>query len=497
LTASLRRRADNALLRWQARLDSAGVDRVLPWAAAAALFVLLAVLALAQARSLDGGTDLASATQAAWLIRDGRAPFVTVDGGVDYFANQAAFAFYPVVAVTFLLPIVPALLLVQSAALAVAVVPIWKICRSLANLRVGAAATVVLVYALYPVVHNLNLDGFHTEVLALPALLATTYFGLEGRWRPYAACVAVVLLARADLGLAVAGFGALLAAEGRRRAGAITAAVGLGWTLLAALAIQPALGDGAFPHIEAFAAYGDTPASATWGMVTDPFGVLGDIVAEVNFNLLVTLFAPVAFLPLLAPRYLLPVVPLQLLYLVADLPVEDRFGQQTIAITAFVFLATAFALARIGRPGIEKTNVDRRVLGALVLAGTVFFVRDAASSPYREPWRWGGQDAADAVRITAADTIPPDAPVRASPSMLELLAERPEVHPLPGDGPADPAGAADDVDFVVVDRRDTTWTGPQARNFRSGLERAGFEVVVEGQDITLYGREGVSRRETG
>jgi uncharacterized membrane protein len=497
LTASLRRRADNALLRWQARLDSAGVDRVLPWAVAAGLFILLAILALPQARSLDGGTDLATATQAAWLIRDGRPPFVTIDGGGDYFANQAAFAFYPVVALTHLVPIVPTLLLVQSAVLAVAVVPIWKICRARANLRVGAAATVVLVYALYPVVHNLNLHGFHPGVLALPALLGMAYFGLGGRWRPAAACILVVLLARADLGLAVAGFGVLLVVEGRRRAGAVTALVGLGWTLLAALAIQPTLGDGNFPHLEAFAAYGDTPASVTWGMITDPLGVLGDIVAEVNFDLLVTLLAPVVFLPLLAPRYLLPVVPLQLMYLVADLPLEDRFGQQTVAVTAFIFLATAFALARIGRHGVDKITVDRRVLAALVLAGTVFFIRDAASSPYREPWGWGGRDAADGVRIAIDDTIPPEAAVRASPSMLQLLADRPEVFTLDGEGPVDPAGATEDVDFVVVDRRDTDWTAAQTRILRSGLERAGFEVVVEGQDITLYAREGVPRRETG
>ncbi len=493
----LRRRIDNAVLRWQARLDSAGVDRVLPWAAAAGLFVLLAALSLAQARSLDGGVDLATASQAAWLLKDGRSPLVTLEGGVDYFANQAAFAFFPVVALTSVIPIVPALLLVQAFALAIAVVPIWKICRKLANLRAGAAATVVLVYALYPAVHNLNLQGFHTEVLALPALLGMAYFGLAGRWRPYALCVLVVLAARADLGLAVAGFGVLLAVEGRRRVGAVTAAVGLGWTLLAALVIQPALGDGAFPHLEAFAQYGDSPGSVAWGMFTDPLGLLGDLVAEVNFDLLVTLFAPVVFLPILAPRYLAPVVPLQLLYLVADVPADDRFGQQTVGITAFIFLATAFALSRIGRQGVEKVTVDRRLLGALVLAGSVFFVRDAASSPYREPWLWGGQDAADSVRITAGDIIPPDASVRASESMLQLLAERPEVYPLDTDGPVDAAGAAAGVDFVVIDQRESSWTPAQLRNFRGGLERAGFEVVLEGRDVALFAREGAARREVG
>ncbi len=54
LTATFRRRLDNLVLRWQARLDSEWSDRTLPWIVALALFVLLAALSLARARSLDG-----------------------------------------------------------------------------------------------------------------------------------------------------------------------------------------------------------------------------------------------------------------------------------------------------------------------------------------------------------------------------------------------------------------------------------------------------------
>ena len=45
-----------------------------------------------------------------------------------------------------------------------------------------------------------------------------------------------------------------------------------------------------------------------------------DLVLEENFAVIVFLLAPVLFLPLLAPRYLLPVVPLEVVYLVADVP---------------------------------------------------------------------------------------------------------------------------------------------------------------------------------
>jgi uncharacterized membrane protein len=490
LTATLRRRLDNVVLRWQARLDSEWSDRTLPWIVALALFVFLAALALARARSLDGTPDLSLYTQAAWLIRQGLAPDVTLgDAPGHLMAQQAAFIFYPMTSVSYVLPIIPGLLVLQSAALALAVVPLWRIGRRLANLRVGAVATLVFVYAFYPVMHNLNLDGFHPEVIAIPGLLAAFYFAETDRWLRFGVFSLIVVLSRADLGLVIAGMGLLFAVEGKRRKGLVVALLGLGWTLAFALAIQPGFGDGTFPHLHAFSEFGDSPGSVAWGMLTHPIDILGGLTSEQNFNLLVTLLAPVVFLPVLAPRYLLPAVPLQALYMVADVPRDVVFGQQTVAITAFIFIATAFALSRIGRMGVEKVTVDRRVLLALVLAGSVFFVRDAASSPYRSPWDWGGQDAADGARIEAEQEIPADAAVRASPSMLQLLAERSRLYELDTSGPVEPDAAADGVDAVVIDERAwTAWSPGQRQTFFEGLTQRGFRVESSDQGIVLFVR---------
>ena len=490
MTATLRRRLDNVVLRWQARLDSEWSDRTLPWIVTVVLFVLLAALALARARSLDGAEDLSLYTQAAWLIRNGFAPDVTFgDAPSHLMAQQAAFIFYPMTGISFVLPIIPGLLILQSAALALAVVPLWRIGRNLANLRVGAVGTLVFVYAVYPVMHNLNLAGFHPEVVAIPGLLAAFYFAETDRWRWFAVFSIVVMLCRADLGLVVAGMGLLFALEGKRRKGAVVVVLALGWTLLAALVIQPNFGDGSFPHLNAFQEYGDSPGSVAWGMLQHPVDVLGHLTSEQSFNLLVTLLAPVVFLPVLAPRYLLPAIPLQVLYLVADVPREDVFGQQTVAITAFIFIATAFALSRIGRIGVEKVIVDRRVLAALLLAGTVFFVRDAASSPYREPWDWGGQDAADGARIEVEERLAADMPVRASPSMLQVLAERRQLFVLDTSNPPDADAASDGVDAVIIDERQITeWTPRERQEFYEGMARAGFRVTATQQGIIAFER---------
>lgn len=499
MTATIRRRADQVALRWQARLDSEWSDRTLPWLCSAVLFVLLAALALAKARSIDASIDLSVYTQAAWLIREGEAPTSTLSAvGTNILSQQAAFLFYPMVAVTHVVPIVPALLLLQSAALALGVVPLWRVARRIAHLRVGATAALVFVYSAYPVLHNLNLDGFHPEVVALPGLLAAFYFAEVptplripwARWPLFAASCVVVVAARADLGLAIAGLGLLIAVDGRRRAGLVTAAAALAYTVVAALVIQPALGDGSYPHLAAFAQFGDSPGTVAWGMLTDPVGVLSRLLDEVNFQLLLTLLAPVLFLPLLAPRYLLPIVPLEALYFVADVSEPARFGAQTVAVTAFVFIASAFALARVGRMGISQVVVDRRLLAALVLAGSVFFVADAASSPYRHPWDWGGQDAADASRHAAVDVIPKDAAVRSTVSVVQLMAERPRIYVLE-EADVTAAEVVDGVDFVVFDTEDTAeWSEVEAMLLEARVEALGFGVVYEDDAVLVLGRDG-------
>ena len=499
MTLTFRRRVDNSILRWQGRLDGDNADRVAPYVVAAALFVVLAALSLAQARSLDGTPDLAAYTQAAWAIRHGLAPVATVTTGSNIFAAQGAVIFYPLAQATRLVPTIPLLLTVQSAALALAVVPLWRVSRRLAHLRSGASLLVLAAYALYPIVQTLNLDGFHPETLALPFLIGAGYFGLTQHWRRFAACCLLAMLCRADLGLAVAGLGVLVMVQGYRRRGGIAVGVGLVWAFGFLLVIQPHIGSGV-SQLGAYAAYGDTPASVLWGFVSNPITVLEQVFSRQNFQLLVYLFAPVLFLPFLSPRYLLPVVPLQLLYLAGDVAPATRYGPQAVAITAFIFMATPQGLSRLGRRNVEQVTIDRRVLITLMVASLSFFVLYGPSSPYNHPWGWGSQDVADGARLQARDTTDPDASVRASDSMLTLMAERPSLYRLDlGSGlmpDPDAAAAVADVDVIIVDRRqfdgiDGT-AGPIARSrertFENDLGAKGFRIVSDTQDIVVLRR---------
>jgi len=494
LTVTFRRRADNLILRWQGRLDSPASDRFLPWSVAAALFLVLALLSLAQARSLIGTSDLAAYTQASWLIRHGHDPVTTVTSGTNVFAQQGAFAFWPMAQLSRTIPAIPLLLTIQSLALALTVVPLWRVARRLANLRAGSALIVLLVFAVYPIVQTLNLDGFHPETVALPFLVGAAYFGLSQHWRRFALCAVIAVACRADLGLAIAGLGLLLVVQGHRARGTITAVAGTVWALGFLFVLQPHIGHVGVTQLGAYAAYGHSPLSVAWGMLVHPGRVLGNVFNRDNFRLMVYLFAPVLFLPFLSPRYLLPVVPLQIVYLAGNVSQATRYGPQAVAITAFIFLATPMGLARLGRRSVEKVTVDRRVLITVLLACLSFYVLIAPSTPYAKPWDWGGQDAVDGARLAARDSVSADAAVRASPSMLMLLAQRQALYPLDADTMRNPtraaAAATRGVDVVVVDRHDLGQVPVATEEaFEAAVLKLGFDTSSDDLGVVVLTRK--------
>jgi uncharacterized membrane protein len=494
VTATLRRQVDYRILRWQYRLDSPSVDRFLPWGIAAGLFTVFGLVALAHHRELETGTVLANHLQGMWLLRTGRDTAGTI-GGIDYLGDQAALILWPLAQLSRVVPPVQLLLLLQSLALASAVVPVWRLARRVVQLRVGPTLALVLAYALHPSVHELVVSDFHPEVFAVPALLGATLAGLEGRpWR-LGIMATIVLASRADLGLALAGLGLLLAAEGRRRLGGALAAAALAWFALAVFAFQPALVGGDYPHLDAFAAYGDTPFSIARGMLSNPGEVLADLLAREHVEQLVLVLAPFVFLPLASLRHLLPAVPLTALYFIADL--ETGAGgvggapQQDVPMLVFAAVAAVFALRRLGRrTGIGRVVVDRSIVGVLVAGAVLVQVVASPLSPYEHPWELGRRDVADGARLATAELVTDGGVLRASPRLLPLVVERDGLRELDTTGPAPrPRDAATGVDLILFDEAAAPqWTRLQHRAFIGGLQDLGFVIVSRDEGIWLLAR---------
>jgi len=476
-------------------------ELVVPIALAAATFAGLYLVAMLRAYTLAGGYDLAYFTQAAWLITEGEAPFVTIRG-LHLLGDHTYPIFWPMAWLTGVLPTIPTLLAMQSASLAAGIVPLWRIGRRLAGLGLPATVALVVSYAAFPALHNVNLADFHPEVLAVPFLFGAVLLALTDRWVGYAACIVAVLACREDLSLVVTFLGVLLVVQGRRRAGLLTVVAGLTWLVVATQVIQPHFA-GSFVHVAFLDRYGSSVGEIAATMAGDPGRVLGDLFTAQNGAFVVALLGPVAFLPLLAPRYLIPIVPLEILYLLSSREVAHTIeGQYTVSAIPFVFVATAMAVPRLARlveraPAAARAPVVVRWGPAMVLivtavVGHTVFANDSVTE---RPWSWRIRDQVDQARLAAADLIPDDAAVSATDRVWPLIAERRAVHNFPGPWGGD-LPAADPVpldarrravEYIFVDTVDQAqWTGDRAAALEQLRAELGTRLIFDRDGILLY-----------
>ena len=171
MSISWGKRLEYRLLRWQARFEGAVFDRTFPWIAGCVVWIIFILLALAKSRVLSQTSDFAAVMQSVWLIAEGYTPESSLLGQ-NYLASQGGFLIYPIALLTALFPTAITLIVIQSAALSFAIVPIWRLSRNIADLRAGTSTIVIAIYGSYSAIHSRNLSGFRLETFAVPAMLS-------------------------------------------------------------------------------------------------------------------------------------------------------------------------------------------------------------------------------------------------------------------------------------------------------------------------------------
>ncbi len=489
---TIQRRTQRRWVQFQARLEAGTGDRWIPLIVAVVLASVLAWLSLARIDSLDTGLDLAGYAQAVWLLGEGFTPEASLFGDdVHLLELHWSFILYPIAGLTYLFDVSEMLVVTQAIAIGLTVFPLWRLARRVANLRVAAASAVILAYALHPATHELAIDDFHPEALAIPGVVAVAYFGATKRWVPYWICVAIVLACRADFGLAIGLWGFVLLGDGERRGGLWTLGVGLMWGLGLLLVVQPVVGEATVTGGQ-YGEYGDSLGEVVLNGLRDPIRLLEDLTSRPNVSLVVGLLAPVLFLPLLSLRHLLPVVPLTALLLIADDGSDGAFAERNALLLAFIFVAMPFAMNRLGDMGVVRVFVDGRVLSTLTAAAVLSFVAVSPISIYDKPWEWGDADPTEQAIIDAAALLDSEVAVRASPSALGVLAERPWLYPLETSREPSVQFDAFDVRAVLVVDRDIPERTPERRQDFADRMAAlgGFELIVDDQEngVSLFFR---------
>jgi uncharacterized membrane protein len=309
--------------------------------------------------------------------------------------------------------------------------------------------------------------------------------------------LALAALCGGELGLVVAGFGLLLVAGGRRAVGWRTAGAGLAWFLLATYLLAPLHAGRVTRLFETdYGIAGTGPRALLASLATMAGHAMQTGLANDGLFYLLLVFLPLLGLPLLAPRWLLPVAPPLLLNLAAVQPEHHQLR--------FHYLATAAPLLAAGAvAGLAVVRSARRQWLAPLL---VLLVVVAGFTSWRYgPAPWARDPVAipagptDQVRREALALVADGAPVSAQYNLVPHLGHRVEVYEFPNpfravnwglDGDEHPPAALDRLRFVVVQR---DLLGEQDRQLLDRLQTdPAWRTLLDRQEVVV-----LERREAG
>ena len=435
------------------------------------------------------GYDLAIKEQVIWNTAHGRffGSSVEVDNA---FADHFQPVMLALVPLYTLFPGPGLLLAVQTVALAVGAIPLYRLARRRLD-RASLALAVAASYLLFPATGFVNRFDFHPEVLAVPAFLFAFEALDRDNVRAASLWLLVPLLSKENLGFSVALFGLYAVfLRGRVRFGLAWSGLGLAVSGLAMFWLIPTLRHGPSDTLSRYGWLGETPLQMLEVLVTRPEYVWQNV-AEPNRALyLLQLLLPTGFVALLGLPELLIAVPGLAMNLLAKHYYQPTiYCHYPVPIIPFVFIATVVGLQRLKRL-VGHGPIFTLIGLALVPLMIVAFVSD---NPFTEsqqlPDPLAHLSNAEAV-YRALPLVPPGASVVTTNAYAPHLARREGLYiigiPAQRDPPTDP-----DVVFVnLYDQR--FMVCDQYRRYFEQLDIERYGVIFRDWGVIVIQRDGGS-----
>jgi uncharacterized membrane protein len=449
-------------------------------ALAVAQGVLFAVLALARYTTFHNETfDLAFYTRIAWGLthKDFWEPMVN---GHIYGLHLSPILI-PLGILGDRLGTAPVLLVAQAIAIASATFPIARI--GARHLGPAGAIAGAIVWLFYPNIGHVAAYEVHPGTLAvLP--LAWIAFGIDARnVRAFVLGAIGTLLCREDLALVVACASVAFAIEHRARwwVAVIVASVSIVYVLWFFLDVHPAYAPERGSLELHFGRFGSSTSEVAVYLITHPLELVVHLATWDRLTYLPKILAPLGFLTLLKPRWLIPALPILAINLVSEWPTATDLDVHYLTPALPFLIAGALdGASRVKRHGLYLCFVPA-LIGHVIAGGTPISID--------HPWEAFTPDANMHAARDIVRAIPPTASVQAPDPLLAHLAERPQLHRTASSEQGDAYYVLDvshrrryagDEDLL------RTIEEPVTRTF---LARADHAVVYAGGDYLLLERD--------
>ena len=289
--------------------------------------------------------DLGWFDQSLYLISQGKPPIVSFSED-HILGDHAAFIFYPLALFYVIYPNVHWLFLVQAITLSFSIVPLWLLANQ-ADLNDNLALTLVGVYLLYPLIFNVNLFDFHSEIIALPTIFFAVLAARAKKFIQFLVAIILILSCKAVLSLTVAAMGVwLLLFEKRKKYGFLSLFLGIFWFIITTQLIIPQFSGDEVAAVGRYSFLGDSVTEIITNLILQPNIILSRLFTLANLEYIILLFIPLVWS--LSPRYLTPLVaaiPALTLNLLTDYqPQKDLVHQYSVSILPFLLLSVIATL---------------------------------------------------------------------------------------------------------------------------------------------------------
>ena len=395
--------------------------------------------------------------------------------------DHAAFIFYPLALFYVIYPNVHWLFLVQAIALSIAIVPLLLLAKE-SGLNNNLAFTLVGVYLLYPLIFNVNLFDFHSEVIALPVIFWAVLAARKNYFLQFVFAIILLLICKAVLSLTVAAMGVwLLLFEKRKKYGFLSLFLGVFWFIITTQFMIPQFSGDEVAAVGRYSFLGDSVTEIITNLFLKPNIILSRIFTLANLEYIILLFIPVIWG--LSPRYLTPLVaaiPALALNLLTDYqPQKDLIHQYSIAILPFLLLSVIATLAaNKGLIRNPKYIIIWSLIGFIALGKYGYF-----TSRYLEQI-----ETVSAMR-KAVQLVPAEAKILTSPQIAPHLTHRTVIKLAIKDRePID----IEQFDYILLNTRYPGWENSEntVHNLVEKLEKDNnFHLKYVGSTVVLVIRK--------
>ncbi len=322
--------------------------------------------------------DLGIYDQAIWQMSHGKPLFNTVRG-IHIFADHITFINYIVVPFYWLWDDVRILLILQSAVIASAAIPVFLLARK--YFGKGASMLLALVYLAYPTIHYLNLEDYHPEVFSIPLILFAFYFLSERKFKTYFVFLFITMLVKEEvvLSLILLGIYAYFAVD--KKVGLATSASALLVFLLYIYVLLPSFGASYFRGSWVFGNFGSSP-SEIFVNIINPAKLFPILFTQQNMVYFRDLFLPVGFVALFSPQTLIMSSALLINFISSWPYAHSIHYHHSASIVPFVFVSLVLGLKNIR--GVISRYRFKKATGPRIafLAAIIAIIAGAAVSLY-------------------------------------------------------------------------------------------------------------------